>query len=136
GFGASAVVYGARYRPSGKVVAVKVIELDAFERHQIDELRRETQVMSLSRHPNLLRVSASFVHDSHLYLVTPYVSGGSCLDIMKHAFPQGLEEAVIGIIGRQTLQGLEYLHRHGHIHRDVKAGNLLVDEQGTVMLAD
>ncbi|CAG8801512.1 3020_t:CDS:2, partial [Gigaspora rosea] len=105
-------------------------------RNQIDEVRRETQLMSLSKHPNVLRVYGSFVNESILYIVTPYMSAGSCSDIMKTSFPDGFEEAVIATILKQALQGLDYLHKAGHIHRDVKAGNLLVDEDGTVSLAD
>ncbi|KAF7721490.1 hypothetical protein EC973_004629 [Apophysomyces ossiformis] len=61
---------------------------------------------------------------------------GSCLDIMKNNFPEGLDEPSIAVILKQALEGLAYLHKNGHIHRDVKAGNLLMDEDGTVLLAD
>ncbi|CAG8605746.1 5550_t:CDS:2 [Paraglomus occultum] len=136
GYGSSAVVYNAIYKPLNKQVAVKTIDLDRFERNQIDELRRETQVMSLSKHENVLRVHRSFVHESKLYIITPFMAAGSCLDIMKTAHPDGLEEAVIATILKQALQGLAYLHKNGHIHRDVKAGNLLMDSDGSVLLAD
>ena len=61
---------------------------------------------------------------------------GSCLDIMKTQFSEGLDELSIATILKQALEGLLYLHKNDHIHRDVKAGNLLMDEHGTVMLAD
>ena len=76
GYGSSAVVYDAFYKPLNKRVAIKVIDLDMFERNQIDELRRETQVMALCKHPNVLRVNGAFVTDSKLYIVTPYLSAG------------------------------------------------------------
>ncbi|ORX56410.1 kinase-like protein [Hesseltinella vesiculosa] len=136
GYGSSAVVYSALYKPTNKRVAVKMIDLDMFERNQIDELRRETALMALSKHPNVLRVYGSFVHGSKLFIVTPYSAGGSCLDIMKTAFSHGLEEVSIATILKQALEGLVYFHKNGHIHRDVKAGNLLMDEDGTVLLAD
>ncbi|KAG0237931.1 hypothetical protein BGW42_008031 [Actinomortierella wolfii] len=136
GYGSSAVVYNAYYKPLNKRVAIKVIDLDMFERNQIDELRRETQVMALCKHPNVIRVNGAFVADSKLYIVTPYLSAGSCLDIMKTAYPDGFDEVTIATILKQALQGLDYLHKNGHIHRDVKAGNLLVDEDGSVLLAD
>ncbi|CAO3631555.1 unnamed protein product [Mucor fragilis] len=136
GYGSSAVVYEAIYKPLKKRVAVKMIDLDMFERNQIDELRRETALMALSKHPNVLRVYGSFVNGSKLYIVTPYLAAGSCLDIMKTTFPDGLDEVSIATILRQALEGLIYLHKNGHIHRDVKAGNLLMDQQGTVLLAD
>ncbi|KAI8826351.1 kinase-like domain-containing protein [Chytriomyces cf. hyalinus JEL632] len=102
-----AMVYIAKYIPMNKIVATKVIDLDMFERNQIDELRREIQIIA-----------------------------GSLLDIMKTAYPTGIEESCIATILKQALQGLEYLHRNGLIHRDVKAGNLLMDEDGLVQLAD
>ncbi|KAG0372131.1 hypothetical protein BGX24_000688 [Mortierella sp. AD032] len=136
GYGSSAIVYNAYYKPLNKRVAIKVIDLDMFERNQIDELRRETQVMALCKHPNVLRVNGAFVTESKLYIVTPYLSAGSCLDIMKTAYPEGFDEISIATILKQALQGLDYLHKNGHIHRDVKAGNLLVDDDGSVLLGD
>ncbi|KAF9431974.1 hypothetical protein BGZ76_011465 [Entomortierella beljakovae] len=76
GYGSSAVVYNAFYKPLNRKVAIKVIDLDMFERNQIDELRRETQVMALCKHPNVLRVNGAFVTESKLYIVTPYLSAG------------------------------------------------------------
>ncbi|KAK6915156.1 Protein kinase domain [Dillenia turbinata] len=61
---------------------------------------------------------------------------GSCLHILKAAYPDGFEEVVIATILREVLKGLEYLHQHGHIHRDVKAGNILIDSRGAVKLGD
>ncbi|KAI9353459.1 kinase-like domain-containing protein [Obelidium mucronatum] len=92
--------------------------------------------MSLSRHPNLLPVYGSFVNGPKLFIVTPFLSAGSLLDIMKTAYPHGIDESCIATILKQALQGLEYLHRNGLIHRDVKAGNLLMDGDGLVQLAD
>ncbi|GAA5817360.1 hypothetical protein MFLAVUS_010904 [Mucor flavus] len=136
GYGSSAIVYKAIHKPYGKRMALKMIDLDKFERNQIDELRRETALMALSKHPNVLRVYGSFVHGSKLYIVTPFLGGGSCLDIMKTRFPDGLDELSIATILKQALEGLLYLHKNGHIHRDVKAGNLLMDDDGSVLLGD
>ncbi|KAI8923060.1 kinase-like domain-containing protein [Entophlyctis helioformis] len=136
GQGSSATVYTAVYKPLQKQVSIKVIDLDLFERNQIDELRREIQIMSLSKHVNLLPVYGSFVNGSKLFIVTPFLAGGSCLDIMKTSFKDGFDEHSIAVILKQALQGLDYLHKNGLIHRDVKAGNLLLDKDGLVQLAD
>ncbi|KAL6005673.1 hypothetical protein ACLOJK_006244 [Asimina triloba] len=101
-----------------------------------DDIRREAQTMSLIDHPNVVKAYCSFVVDRCLWVVMPFMAEGSCLHLMKIAYPDGFEESVIASILKEALKALEYLHRHGHIHRDVKAGNILLDSNGVVKLAD
>lgn len=76
--------------------------------------------MILVDHPNVLKSHCSFVNGHNLWIVMPYMSGGSCLHILKAAYPDGFEEVVIATVLREVLKGVEYLHNHGHIHRDIK----------------
>ncbi|KAJ6705363.1 SERINE/THREONINE-PROTEIN KINASE FRAY2 [Salix purpurea] len=92
--------------------------------------------MSLIDHPNVIRAYCSFAVDANLWVVMPFMAEGSCLHLMKIAYSDGFEEPAIGSILKETLKALEYLHRQGHIHRDVKAGNILLDTSGVVKLAD
>lgn len=85
-----------------------------------DDIRREAQTMSLIDHPNVIRAFCSFVVDRNLWVIMPFMAEGSCLHLMKIAYPDGFEESAIGSILKETLKALEYLHQHGHIHRDVK----------------
>ncbi|XVE64618.1 hypothetical protein DITRI_Ditri07aG0114800 [Diplodiscus trichospermus] len=135
GYGASATVYRAIYLPSNDVVAVKCLDLDRCNSN-LDDIRREAQTMSLIDHPNVIRAYCSFVVDRNLWVITPFMSEGSCLHLMKIAYPHGFEEPAIGSILKETLKALDYLHQQGHIHRDVKAGNILLDNNGAVKLAD
>ncbi|XP_052209613.1 serine/threonine-protein kinase BLUS1-like isoform X2 [Diospyros lotus] len=135
GYGASATVYRAIYIPSNEVVAVKCLDLDRCNSN-LDDIRREAQTMSLIDHPNVIRAYCSFVVDRNLWVVMPFMAEGSCLHLMKIAYPEGFEESAIGSILKETLKALEYLHQHGHIHRDVKAGNILLDSNAVVKLAD
>lgn len=135
GFGASATVFRAIYLPYNEVVAIKCLDLDRCNSN-LDDIRREAQMMSLIDHPNVVRAYCSFVVERNLWVVMPFMAEGSCLHLMKIAFPDGFEEPVICTILKETLKALEYLHRHGHIHRDVKAGNILLDTNGLVKLAD
>ncbi|XP_070661331.1 serine/threonine-protein kinase BLUS1-like [Malus domestica] len=80
--------------------------------------------MILVNHPTVLKSHCSFVSDHNLWVVTPFMVGGSCLRILKATYPDGFEEDVIATVLREILKGLEYLHHHGHIHRDVKIFSL------------
>nr|ADN33931.1 serine/threonine protein kinase [Cucumis melo subsp. melo] len=135
GYGASATVFRAIYIPSNEVVAIKCLDLDRCNSN-LDDIRREAQTMSLIDHPNLVRAYCSFVVERNLWVVMPFMAEGSCLHLMKTAYSDGFEEVAIGSILKETLKALEYLHRQGHIHRDVKAGNILLDSNGSVKLAD
>ncbi|KAI3520762.1 hypothetical protein L1887_10213 [Cichorium endivia] len=135
GEGVSASVYRALCVPLNEIVAIKVLDLEKCN-NDLDGIRREVQTMSLINHPNLLRAYCSFTTGHDLWVVMPYMAGGSCLHIMKSSFPEGFEEPVIATLLREVLKALIYLHAHGHIHRDVKAGNILVDYNGTIKLAD
>ncbi|KAJ1018142.1 hypothetical protein NDA16_005008 [Ustilago loliicola] len=135
GFGASSVVHQGVFKPLDKACAIKVIDLEAYGR-DTEELRRETQLMSLSKHPNVLRVRGCWVKGFKLHIATRLMSSGSMLDIMRFAHPQGFDEIVIATVLKQALEGLSYLHVNGWLHRDLKAANILVDDDGTVLLGD
>ncbi|XVE67918.1 hypothetical protein DITRI_Ditri09bG0026500 [Diplodiscus trichospermus] len=135
GEGVSATVYRALCVPLNEIVAIKVLDLEKCN-NDLDGIRREVQTMSLTNHPNVLRAHCSFTTGHNLWVVMPYMAGGSCLHIMKSAYPEGFEEPVIATLLREVLKALVYLHAQGHIHRDVKAGNILIDSSGAVKLAD
>ncbi|XVF18567.1 hypothetical protein REPUB_Repub11eG0033900 [Reevesia pubescens] len=133
GHGASATVYRAIYLPLNKTVAIKSLDLD---RCNVDDMKRETQIMKLVNHRNLLQAYVSFTVGRDLWIVMPFMSDGSCFHVMKKGYANGFEESIICSILKETLKGLDYLHRQGYVHRDVKAGNILLDEHGTVKLSD
>ncbi|KAJ7102285.1 kinase-like domain-containing protein, partial [Mycena belliarum] len=141
GFGASSIVYAAEYCPehsAGKRIpcALKVLDLDSLPPHSLALLQRETTLMSLSKHPNVLRVRGSWMDGHKLYIALRLMNRGSAADVMRYGWPGGMEEDVVRCILQQALQGLNYLHVNGFIHRDVKAANLLIDDDGTVLLGD
>lgn len=91
-----------------------------------NNVSREAQIMNLVDHPNVLKSHCSFVSDHNLWVIMPYMAGGSCLHILKAAYPEGFQEVVIATIMREVLKALEYLHHHGHIHRDVKVSTMCI----------
>lgn len=136
GVGVSAVVYKALCLPlNSTVVAIKSIDLDQ-SRADFDNVRREAKIMSLLSHPNILNAHCSFTVDSRLWVVMPFMSAGSLQSIISSAFPEGFSEPCIAVVLREILNALSYLHDQGHLHRDIKAGNILIDSNGSAKLAD
>merc|ERR1712137_204426 len=136
GKGATANVWHAYCVPQQKEVAIKIIDLENCPSN-LDDIRKEIQLMRLCSHPNLVSYRSSFINEHSLWLVMDYLSGGSVFDIMQHSFPNGItDEVLIATILREALKGIEYLHSTGRIHRDVKAANLLVHEDGNIKVGD
>eukprot|EP00475_Leptophrys_vorax_P026065 TRINITY_DN3652_c0_g1_i1.p1 TRINITY_DN3652_c0_g1~~TRINITY_DN3652_c0_g1_i1.p1 ORF type:complete len:422 (-),score=113.53 TRINITY_DN3652_c0_g1_i1:47-1276(-) len=136
GKGAFATVYLATCTTLNSDVAIKILDLDELDANW-EEVRKEIAVMGMLNHPNVVRFLCSFVVEREIWLVMPLLAGGSCADIMKRNFPQGLnDEVLIATILKETLRGLLYFHKDGRIHRDVKAGNILISSEGDVQIAD
>jgi serine/threonine-protein kinase OSR1/STK39 len=136
GQGAFASVWRATTKDN-RNCAVKVLNLDHVDTN-LAEIRLEVQAMRLSSHPNVLTCHTAFVKDTDLWLVTQLMRKGSSLHCLASRRKLGylpIEPHIIYIL-HETLLGLQYLHNNGQIHRDVKAGNILLDGNGDVRIAD
>ncbi|XP_071699854.1 serine/threonine-protein kinase BLUS1 [Rutidosis leptorrhynchoides] len=136
GRGCRAIVYKALCTTTSSVVAIKSIDLDRSTSDDFDNIRREAKTMSLLSHPNVLKAHCSFTVGRRLWVVMPFMSAGSLQSIIASSFRNGISESCISIILKETLMGLCYLHDQGHLHRDIKAGNILMDTNGSIKLAD
>ncbi len=105
--------------------------------NSIDDIRKEISIMSTCHHPNVITYHVSFIEKTDLWLVMPILGAGSAADIVKLKYPMGIkDEAVIATFLAETLKGLSYFHNNGQIHRDIKAGNILLDMDGHVYISD
>jgi len=137
GYGASAVVYRGKVKGTGDPVALKIFNLEAHKgSSHIDVIRKEIFQLSSCHHPNIISYFCAFINQEQLWLVMELLGAGSCLDIMKYGLHDGMEEGLVRAILRETLKGIEYLHNSHRIHRDIKAGNILISSEGEVKLTD
>jgi serine/threonine-protein kinase len=137
GAGGMSTVYRARDNVLERQVAVKILaehlaEDDGF----VARFRREALAAAKLIHPNVVQVYDSGLDpEAHRhFIVMEYVEGPTVAQLMREQARLPVEQAAD--IGVQACTGLEYAHRHGVIHRDVKPGNLIVNPDGVVKLVD
>jgi serine/threonine-protein kinase len=125
GTGGMSNVYKATDRILERTVAVKILaeHLHDDERF-VARFRREALAVAKLIHPNIVQVYDTGVDDGRHYIVMEYVEGRSGAQILQRQGP--VEPEVAAEIGVQACAGLDYAHRRGIIHRDVKPGNLMI----------
>lgn len=135
GSGGTSMVFKARNRRDGRIVAIKVIAPELTNSPSL--LRRfEREVAAASRlnHPNIVHSIDFGIGRGLRYLVMEYVDGADLAQLVNELGPLPLDQTVNFIT--QTAAGMEHAHRQGIVHRDIKPANLLVNEYGVVKLLD
>ncbi|KAJ2726764.1 kinase that interacts with cdc31p [Coemansia sp. Benny D115] len=131
GRGAYGVVYRGRDTVTGGVVAIKILNLDSED--DFSDMQREINLLSQLHSPHIAQYYGSFVESSRMWIIMEYASGGSIHKLMQ-AGP--IEEKYTSSIMYGVLLALDYLHTSGIMHRDIKAANVLVTDEGVVQLCD
>jgi serine/threonine protein kinase len=137
GFGGMSTVRRAFDQRLERQVAVKLLaEHLADDPTFVSRFQREAQAAARLVHPNIVQVFDSGQDDKtgQYFIVMEYIEGSSCAEILRDDGWVEVEEAIAII--EQACEGLNYAHRHGVVHRDVKPGNLLRAREGEVKLAD
>ncbi len=137
GVGGMSTVHLAFDNRLERYVAIKLLaEHLADDPTFVSRFRREALAAARLVHPNIVQVfdfGFDAGHHQH-FIVMEHVPGNSCAELLRDRGQLGVDEALE--IVTQACRGLEYAHRHGVVHRDVKPGNLLVSDSEVVKLAD
>eukprot|EP01113_Clastostelium_recurvatum_P010860 TRINITY_DN1545_c0_g1_i2.p1 TRINITY_DN1545_c0_g1~~TRINITY_DN1545_c0_g1_i2.p1 ORF type:complete len:359 (+),score=78.29 TRINITY_DN1545_c0_g1_i2:74-1150(+) len=131
GEGSYGSVWKAMHRSTSLIVAIKKVPID----NDLEDIMKEIDFMKSCRSPYVVRYHGSYFKDNELWIVMEFCGAGSVCDLMKIT-NKTLTEDQIAVIGRDVLNGLAYLHSLRKIHRDIKAGNILLNNKCESKLAD
>lgn len=135
GHGSFGAVYFATNSHTNEVVAVKKMSYSGKQTNEKwQDIIKEVKFLQQLKHPNTIEYKGCYLKEHTAWLVMEYCLGSASDLLEVHKKP--LQEVEIAAITHGALQGLAYLHSHCRIHRDIKAGNILLTEPGQVKLAD
>lgn len=130
-----AVYYARKVNCAREVVAIKKMSFTGKQSaEKWQDIIKEVKFLTALNHKNCIEYKGCYLKDQTAWLVMEYCLGSASDIVEVHKKP--LKEDEIAAICHDTLCGLSYLHSKHLIHRDVKAGNILLTENGTVKLAD
>ncbi|KAL1447660.1 hypothetical protein MTO96_028460 [Rhipicephalus appendiculatus] len=134
GKGNFAKVKLAKHVPTGKEVAIKIIDKTQLNPSSLQKLFREVRIMKMLDHPNIVKLYQVIETEKTLYLVMEYASGGEVFDyLVAHG---RMKEKEARAKFRQIVSAVQYCHQKRIIHRDLKAENLLLDGEMNIKIAD
>ncbi|XP_042863701.1 MAP/microtubule affinity-regulating kinase 3-like isoform X19 [Penaeus japonicus] len=134
GKGNFAKVKLAKHIPTGKEVAIKIIDKTQLNPGSLQKLFREVRIMKILDHPNIVKLFQVIETERTLYLVMEYASGGEVFDYL--VFHGRMKEKEARAKFRQIVSAVQYCHQKKIIHRDLKAENLLLDSEMVIKIAD
>ncbi|XP_055703157.1 serine/threonine-protein kinase 10 isoform X2 [Phlebotomus papatasi] len=133
GDGAFGKVYKAQQKETGRFAAAKMCTLEDEE--NISDHMVEIDILSEIKHHNIVELYEAFSIDDKLWMLIEYCDGGA-LDSIMVELEKPLTEPQIAYVCKHMTVGLNFLHKNKIIHRDLKAGNVLLTMDGGVKLAD
>ncbi|PXF45764.1 Serine/threonine-protein kinase svkA [Gracilariopsis chorda] len=133
GKGTFGEVFKGRELSTGKIVALKLIDLEKMD-EEIDVIQREIEVMRQISNPYVVQYHTSLMQGSTLWIIMEFMSAGSLKELIDGVGP--LPEDAVATVMKALCKGLDYVHKGHKLHRDIKAANILLNDHGDVKLAD
>ncbi|XP_076630127.1 sterile20-like kinase isoform X3 [Colletes latitarsis] len=133
GDGAFGKVYKAQHRQTHQLAAAKMCALEGED--DLSDFMIEIDILSECKHPNVVELHEAYFIEGKLWMLIEYCDGGAVDSIMVE-LEKALTEPQIAYICQHMTKGLAFLHKSKVIHRDLKAGNVLLTMAGGVKLAD
>uniref|UniRef100_A0AAR2KMT9 non-specific serine/threonine protein kinase n=1 Tax=Pygocentrus nattereri TaxID=42514 RepID=A0AAR2KMT9_PYGNA len=133
GDGAFGKVYKAQNKETGVLAAAKVIETTSEE--ELEDYMVEIEILATCDHHHIVKLLDAFFYEQKLWIMIEFCPGGA-VDANMLELDRGLTEKQIQVVCWQMLEALVYLHGKKIIHRDLKAGNILLTLDGDIKLAD
>ena len=135
GAGGMGQVFLAKHRIMKRIAALKILPEAAIESdNAVERFHREVEAAARLTHPNIVTTYDADQANGVHFFVMEYVEGDDLSAVVRKRGRLSVTRALDCII--QVARGLEYAHKQGVIHRDIKPGNLLLDPQGTVKILD
>eukprot|EP00066_Takifugu_rubripes_P017752 XP_011607018.1 PREDICTED: serine/threonine-protein kinase PAK 4 [Takifugu rubripes] len=131
GEGSTGIVCIATVKTTGKLVAVKKMDLRKQQRREL--LFNEVVIMRDYHHENVVEMYNSYLVGDELWVVMEFLEGGALTDIVTHT---RMNEEQIATVCLSVLKALSVLHKQGVIHRDIKSDSILLTHDGRVKLSD
>ncbi|XP_013789540.1 serine/threonine-protein kinase 10-like [Limulus polyphemus] len=133
GDGAFGKVYKAKHKENGALAAAKICELKGED--DLEDFSVEIDILTECKHPNIVSLQEAFFYEEKLWMLIEFCEGGA-VDTIMMDLEKPLTEPQIQYVCREMCKGLDFLHNNKVIHRDLKAGNILLTLDGGVKLAD
>lgn len=134
GQGGMATVYLGYQRDIDRQVAIKILPPHpGMNAGFVERFQQEARTVARLQHPHILQLYDYGRENDVLYFITPYVKSGSLETWIKS---RSMSPKQIGKLVREIGSALDYAHRQGVVHRDLKPGNILIDSEGHTLLAD
>ena len=139
GSGGFGKVFKVRYKLNNCIYALKRLQ-KKYEKEKVKEIynRREIELLSQLKHPNIIKFYDTFEDEKYIYLIIEYMNNGSLNDFLKYFSKENknIKNEIIWNFFLQCISGLTYIHSKDIMHRDINPDNILIDNNMTLKITD